>query len=55
MKKIATSHSGRYHYYAAPDRYIYQYDSLEDRMIGWFCSLEAWERTFSHSVWIKEA
>lgn len=32
-------------YFAGNDNYVWQFDSATHRLIGWFCSLPAWERT----------
>lgn len=51
-RKLATSHDGRYSYWQEWDRYVYQFDERTGQSEGWFCSLDAWERTFSKADWI---
>jgi hypothetical protein len=48
--QLATSDNGRYSYWLAEDRYIYQKSEETGAWLGWLCSLDAWERTFSCSA-----
>lgn len=51
-KRVGTSHEGRFSYWESEDRYIYQINEITREFCGWFCSLPAWERTFSSAIWI---
>ena len=53
--RVGSSHGGKYTYWQAPDRYVYQYDERRGEWVGWLCSLEAWERTFSKAAWMVTA
>ena len=53
--KIATSHDAKYSYWLdTSDRYIYQWNEGRQSWVGWLCSQDAWERTFSLSCELGE-
>lgn len=52
LTRVASSHEGQYSYWIASDRYVYQLRHVDSTWIGWLCSLDVWERTFSKSTWI---
>ena len=49
-KLLATSHDGRYSYWLAPDRYVYQFDERDEVWIGWICAQSVWEIAWSKSA-----
>lgn len=52
---VATSHEGKYSYWMAPDRYVYQRNEIDQSWIGWLCAQSSWESTFSKSEWMEVA
>ena len=41
-KLVGSSHGGRYTYWLDKDRYVYQFDMVEKKWIGWLCAESSW-------------